>query len=114
MPDNSMETLPILNFDTNAHSKHNVSKKTLNTLEKVMLKQDDYGFDKYKRALSHEMNYNWLDMFMEEMADGLKYIQNEMDRKKQVISLLESSLEKDSRVLVEAALDILKSEGTGK
>jgi hypothetical protein len=106
----AMETLEEIDFD----KKHVVSKKTLKTLEKVMLAQDDYGFAKYKKPLTPHMNYDWLQMFLEEMADGLKYIQNEIDRKAQVIRLLEISLEIDSRVLVESALQILKTEGTGK
>jgi hypothetical protein len=114
MSDNSMETLPVLNFNTEHHEKNNISNKTLKTLEKVMLKQDDYGFEKYQKPLNHQMNYNWLEMLTEELADGLKYLQCEVERKSQVISLLESALELDSRVLVNAALQILKTDGTGK
>ncbi|WP_026572482.1 hypothetical protein [Bacillus sp. UNC438CL73TsuS30] len=94
--------------------KHEVSQKSLKTLEKVMFSQDDYGFEKYKKPLSHEMNYDWMQMFLEEMADGLKYIQNEMDRKAKVIELLENALKLESMILVESALGILKIEGTGK
>jgi DNA polymerase sigma len=96
--------------------KHEVSKRTLKTLEKVMFAQDDYGFNKYKKALKSNMNYDWLQMFLEEMADGLKYIQNEIDRRNAVIQLLEWSLknDSDSRFSIETALRLLKMEGTGK
>lgn len=95
--------------------KHNVTKRTLNTLEKVMLAQDDYGYEKYKKPLKHSYRYDWLQMFLEEMADGLKYIQNEMDRKALVIEILECSLEMNvPRQGVERALQLLKMEGTGK
>jgi hypothetical protein len=96
-------------------NKNDVTKKTLKTLEKVMLAQDEYGISKYKKALKHTMNYDWLQMFLEEMADGMKYIQNEMDRKKLVIDILEWSLEHGNpKVGIENAISILKTEGTGK
>lgn len=94
--------------------KHDVSKKTLKTIEKVMLAQDEYGFAKYKESLRSTMNYDWLQMFLEEMADGLKYIQNEIDRKETVKKLLRSALECQEFSFVEVALKILSKEGTGK
>lgn len=95
--------------------KHDVSKKALKMLEKVMFSQDIYGFDKYKKPLKHTYDYNWLQMFMEEMADGLKYIQNEMDRKELVITILEFALEQDEpKDFIQDALKLLKVEGTGK
>jgi hypothetical protein len=104
-----METLPLID------DKHDVTKRTLKTLEKVMLAQDDYGFDKYKKPLNHKYNYSWMDMFLEEIADGLKYIQNEMDRKALVINILEYALEFDNpKNEIEMALKLLKTEGTGK
>jgi hypothetical protein len=104
-----METLPVL------EEKHEVSKKALNTLEKVMFSQDDYGLDKYQKPLKHTYQYDWLQMFLEEMADGLKYIQNEMDRKQSVIEILECSLEMNvPKEGVIRALKLLKMEGTGK
>lgn len=95
--------------------KHDVSKKALKTLEDVMFDQDDYGFDKYKKALHHSYNYNWLRMALEELADMTKYIQNEMDRKATVIEILEYALQFDNpRNEIELALKLLKTEGTGK
>jgi hypothetical protein len=113
--------MPNINFEDDYlepidfSKKHDVSKKTLKTLEQVMLSQDNYGFDKYKKALSSTMNYDWLQMFLEEMADGLKYIQNEMDRKQLVIEILEFGLKRDDpKYFMRDALVILKTEGTGK
>lgn len=104
-----METLPTL------EEKHHVTNKALKTLEKVMIAQDDYGFDKYKKPLNHRYNYDWLQMFLEEISDGLKYIQNEMDRKALIINILEYALEFDNpRNEIEMALKLLKIEGTGK
>lgn len=95
--------------------RHDVSKKTLNTLERVMYSQDNYGIEKYKKPLNHTMNYDWLQMFLEEIADGLKYIQNEMDRRALVIEILECALDADNpKYVILSALEILKSEGTGK
>jgi hypothetical protein len=102
-----------INFEEK--DKNKVTLKTLETLGKVMFSQDDYGFDKYKKALKPTMNYDWLQMFLEEMADGLKYIQNEIDRKQSVIEILECSLEMNvPRDGIYRALNILKTEGTGK
>ena len=95
-------------------SKHTVSSKALETLTKVMYAQDEYGVKKYGTTLKHTQNYDWLQMFLEEMADGLKYIQNEMDRKKQVIEILEYAVRANAMSFVETALKILRTEGTGK
>jgi hypothetical protein len=94
--------------------KHDVSKKALDTLEKVMFAQDDYGFAKYKKALKSSMNYDWLQMFLEEMADGLKYIQNEIDRRDMIKFLLQEALEYSDFSFVELALKIISKVGTGK
>jgi hypothetical protein len=110
-----MEAIESNNYDhNNENQKHDVSIKALKTLEKVMLSQDKYGFQKYGTALKHTQNYDWLQMFLEEMADGLKYIQNEMNRKKQVIEILEYALQTNVMSFVETALKILKTQGTGK
>jgi hypothetical protein len=115
MPDKQYETLPVLNFNTNPHEKHNVSQKSLKILEKVMLKQDVYGFDKYKKPLSSKMDYNWLDMLTEELADGLKYLQCEMDRKAEIIHLLKMGLRSDvPKEYIDIVLGLLTIEGTGK
>jgi hypothetical protein len=104
-----METLHAL------EEKHEVSKKALKTIGKVMFDQDDYGFDKYKKPLKHTYHYDWLQMALEEEADKLKYLQNEMDRKQDIIEILECSLEmNDPRAGVERALKLLKMRGTGK
>lgn len=103
---------PNINYEDD--TKHEVSRKALKTLEKVMLSQDDYGFEKYKKPLHHNMEYDWLQMFLEEMADGLKYIQNEIDRKDRVKQVLELALEHKEFALVKMALKILSKEGTGK
>jgi hypothetical protein len=102
-------------IDFEEKDKNEVSKRSLKTIGKVMYSQDDYGFGKYKKALKHTMNYDWLQMFLEEMADGLKYIQNEMDRKKIIIEVLEYGLgSNDPKFSIQTALKILKTEGTGK
>jgi hypothetical protein len=118
-------TKPNINFEDNyieplepiglGEGKHNVSCRTLTTLEKVMFAQDDYGIAKYKKPLKHQMEYGWLEMFLEEMADGLKYIQNEMDRKHLITELLESALESDDpKPIMKTAIRLLKMNGTGK
>jgi hypothetical protein len=79
-----------------------------------MFAQDDYGFDKYKKALKHSMDYDWLQMFLEEMADGLKYIQNELDRRETIKWLLYSAIDHSDWSLVQVALKLISKEGTGK
>jgi hypothetical protein len=94
--------------------RNDVSDKTLETLKEVMYKQDDFGMNKYGVPLKDHYDYDWLRMFMEEMADGLKYIQNEIDRKNKVIKLLEHAISFNDFMLVESALGILRIKGTGK
>jgi hypothetical protein len=108
MMTNHEETIELI------HKKHDVSKKALDTLEKVMFSQDDYGFAKYKKALKQNMNYDWLQMFLEEMADGLKYIQNELDRRETIKFLLQAALDHSDFSLVDMALKLISKEGTGK
>ncbi|MGP9039789.1 hypothetical protein [Cytobacillus kochii] len=95
--------------------KHEVSIRSLKTLEKVMFAQDEYGIKKYNHPLNYTQKYDWLAMFTEEMADALKYIQCEIDRKEEVIQLLNASLRvSNPQDYVEAALNLLTVEGTGK
>ena len=105
-----------------------MSKNGAKSIGTAMDSQDGYGFDKYGKPLEHtDTRYNWLAMFKEEIADGLKYIECEENRKKDVILLLENSiklinLEPDINphtkyallLLVEEALKLLKIQGTGK
>jgi hypothetical protein len=94
--------------------RNEVSDKALKTLKEVMYKQDDFGIEKYGVPLKDHYDYDWLQMFMEEMADGLKYIQNEMDRKNKVIQTLELAIASNEFELVKSALEILRRSGTGK
>jgi hypothetical protein len=71
--------------------RHNVSNRALRTMKEVMYEQDHYGMDKYKEPLHHSYNYDWLKMALQEEADKLKYIQNEMDRKEEVIQILQKA-----------------------
>jgi hypothetical protein len=50
MPSELFETLPLLNFDSNPHDKHNVSQKSLTTLGKVAPKHDNDPFEKCGKA----------------------------------------------------------------
>lgn len=100
--------------------RHDVSNRILDTLKKDMYEQDHYGMDKYKEPLHHSYNYDWMKMFRQEMADGLKYIQNEMDRKEEVIdtlNLIKHYLEDETHnisainTLVKHALALLTAGG---
>nr|WP_259549234.1 hypothetical protein [Heyndrickxia oleronia] len=96
-------------------SKHAVSDKSLETLKEVMYQQDEFGVKKYGVALDHSHKYDWLKMLQEELADGLKYLQCEMERKEYVISLLKAGVRSDEpKTFIEVALDLLTMDGTGK
>lgn len=96
-------------------AKHDVSKRSLENLKEVMFAQDDFGIKKYNVPLSHGHSYNWLQMFLEEMADGLKYIQCEIDRKEFIIEMLQAGMRSDTpKDYIEIALNLLTVEGTGK
>jgi translation elongation factor EF-1beta len=104
---------PNMNFEED--TRHDLSRKTLSNLERVMHKQDDFGIEKYGKALNSNMKYDWHSMFLEEMADGLKYLQCEMERKEEVIKLLEAAIRVDNpKEYVQTALELLKIGGTGK
>lgn len=98
--------------------KFPVTKQAIDTVKRVMVEQDIYGYNKYKKALDHKDRYNWLDMFLQEQADGIKYIQCEMNRQKDVVRLLSRAYEADDtfskNALILEALDLLTIEGTGK
>jgi hypothetical protein len=105
MNNNNIEDMP----------KHEISDKALNNMKNIMYSQDDFGIDKYGKPLKSKYKYDWLLMLSEELADGLKYLQCEMDRKADVIKLLEGAMRVDNpKLYVEAALDLLTVEGTGK
>jgi translation elongation factor EF-1beta len=102
-----------INFEED--TRHDISRKTLSNLERVMHKQDNFGMEKYGKALNSNMNYDWHAMFMEEIADGLKYLQCEMERKQRVIDILEKGIEEHNPVFyMGLALHLLKVDGTGK
>ena len=95
--------------------KFPITEKTLDTLAKDMHEQDIYGLEKYGKPLNHRDRYDWLAMFRQEMADGLKYIQCEMERKAEIQSLLKKALLSDNpKNYIRKALDLLMIEGTGK
>jgi hypothetical protein len=94
---------------------HEATERSISRLEKVMRKQDIYGYDKYKKPLTSDMPYNWHNMFMEEMADGLKYLEMEQERKQEVIRLLKMAMVSEhSQTLVSQAIHLLEMGGTGK
>lgn len=102
-----------INFEND--TRHEVSDKMLKSLKDVSYSQDDFGMDKYKKPLHHNMKYNWLKMFREEIADGLKYIECEESRKEEIIQILEAAMRVDEpKTYIKSALELLTVEGTGK
>lgn len=101
--------------EVNDDGRNKVSDKSLETLKRVMYDQDNYGMQKYNEPLHHKYNYNWSEMFLQEMADGMKYFQCEMERKEDVIRILEKAmLESDptiKNILILSALGTLSAGG---
>lgn len=92
-----------------------ITERALISIKSMMLKQDEFGLAKYGKPLDFKDKYNWLEMLLEEMADGLKYIQCEIDKKKYIKELLEAGLRSDSpKEYIEVAINLLNVEGTGK
>lgn len=91
-----------------------VTERMLKNVEQFADNQDQFGFAKYGKPLDSRMNYDWLGMVMEEMVDALKYIQCEKERKDMVTSILHVAIEKKNWTLVQEALRLVSSSGTGK
>jgi hypothetical protein len=103
------------NINYEHDTRHDVSNKALGRMRKTMYSQDHFGIKKYGKSLHPAMNYDWLDMAQEELADMLKYLQCERDRKESVIGLLKLGLETDDpKVWIREALELLETGGTGK
>jgi hypothetical protein len=103
-----------LSIPENHDDRHDVSDKMLDTLKETAYNQDNYGIVKYKVALHHSHKYDWMAMFYEEIADGLKYLQNEMDRKAVILGYLKTAVKIKDWIHVEKAIDLLEVGGTGK
>lgn len=93
--------------------RHEVSNEVIKVLKPVMYSQDDFGINKYGKPLNHDMDYDWLQMWLEEQADGMKYIVNEMKRKELVKLQLQYAIEEQNWSVVKAALELLSKTGTG-
>jgi hypothetical protein len=106
-------TMRNLNYEDD--TRHDISNKSLKRLEGVMHSQDDFGIKKYGKPLNSRMNYNWLEMAREELADFLKYLECEEERKRDIIDILRMALNSnDPKSHIKGALMILEVGGTGK
>jgi hypothetical protein len=104
-----------MNVNYEDDTRHEVTDRMLRNIEKVSYAQDDIGVDKYKTALHYSLDFDWLQMLTEEMVDGLKYLQCEMDRKNYVIDMLEAGMRSNEpKEYIEIALQLLNVKGTGK
>lgn len=93
---------------------HEVSDKMLENKKKIAYTQDEFGVKKYKKALHAAMNYDWLAMIREELADADKYLECEATRKERVLGMLEYALATKNWHTVEHAYNELGKTGTGK
>lgn len=97
---------------------HDITDKVLENLIPVMKSQDVFGVDKYNQPLKSGYRYGWLDMAKEEIADMLKYLECEQERKETITSLIREAIDADDvfskNVFLMEALDLLTITGTGK
>lgn len=98
----------------NLKDKHAVTDKMLNNLKQVAYSQDDFGVNKYNKSLNANMDYDWLKMLREELADGLKYLECEAERKEVVINLIKHAVALKDWNYIYMALNELLKDGTGK
>lgn len=94
-----------------------MTKAALQTIERVMVEQDDFGFKKYGKPLNWRDKYNWREMKLQELADFLKYEECEYMDKQEAIRILKSGLivkplNKD--LFIKSALEVLEKSFTGK
>lgn len=95
--------------------------QVIESLREVMIKQDEKGLEKYGKPLNPEdENYDWLEMTIEELADALKYLESEAQKKKlktelleKVSTVLKNQLEPNKQqidvVQIQFALDLVDS-----
>lgn len=94
--------------------RHEVSDKMLKNKKRIAYAQDEFGMKKYNEPLHAGMNYNWLDMIREELADADKYLECEAIRKERVLGMLEYAMASRNWQTVERAYAELGKIGTGK
>jgi hypothetical protein len=95
--------------------RHKVSDDALSDLSDVMYAQDNFGIGKYGVPLASRMGYDWLAMAQEELADMIKYLRCEKERKEAVIAVLKVGLRsEDPALFIDQALVLLEIGGTGK
>lgn len=94
--------------------KHEISDKMIDNLKEIAYKQDDFGVEKYKKPLTANLNYDWLQMAMEELVDLGKYLECETERKEVVKVLLNHAVKTENWDLVKLAYNELSKTGTGK
>lgn len=73
------------------------SIKDRTRFENELLRASRHPFVLIVEDLDHSHKYDWLKMLQEELADGLKYLQCEMERKDYVINLLKAGLRSDEQ-----------------
>lgn len=93
--------------------RHEASDEMIEKLEEIAYRQDDFGMKKYKHSLHHTYNYDWLEMTLEEIADGLKYITMEMQRRETVRNYLLQAMKFNDWNMVLKAFKLLEIKGTG-
>lgn len=103
-----------INFETD--TRHEVTNRLIKNYEKVGYAQDNFGVDKYNTPLHHSLPFGWLQMMREELVDAGKYLECELERKAQIVRILEAGLrvDEDKNSYILTALELLTMEHTGK
>lgn len=82
---------PNMNFEDVPQPK--ITEQMVANVAEVASLQDAH----HGKALDHKDHYDWMELALENITDGLKFIQCEINRKNDVIALLESALRVDQK-----------------
>lgn len=64
---------------------HKNFEKSIVKFIEVAKSQEEYGINKYGQPLNPLDNYDWLEMALEELVDGFKYLHAEQVKRRHVI-----------------------------
>jgi len=88
--------------------------ETLIKFSKVAHSQEEKGVAKYGKPLNPSDKYDWIEMAIEEMVDGFKYILAEQHRRKAVIKKIRQAINTDVKPSKHDEISILLDKLEGK
>lgn len=80
--------------------------KVLQTFDRVAIRQEEYGIDKYGEPLDpFNKKHDWLNMSLEELTDGFKYLVAERERRDQFVREIMNHVKLVRKGLQESEID---------